>query len=97
MIKLALNSMQYQLLIEAINTNITRSTYDNIYEFKIKTMKIFKKLSDNKIKLDGIIYKPYNIGNIPPSFGFISNMDGDTEQTGIYQWFNYQGLTYIKA
>lgn len=60
-------------------------------------MKTFKKLHEKKIKLDGTVYKPYDLGDLPPSFGFISNMDGDTEQIGIYQWFNYQGLTYIKA
>ena len=60
-------------------------------------MKTFRQLQEKKIKLDGTIYKPYNLGNLPPSFGFISNMDGTTEQKGIYEWFNYKGLTYIKS
>jgi hypothetical protein len=35
------------------------------------------------------------IGSLPPTFGFIADEENDTD--GIYQWFNYKGLTYIKA
>ncbi len=57
-------------------------------------MKTFKKLHEKKIKLDGTVYKPYNLGNLPPSFGVIHNKEGEG---GIFEWFNYQGLTYLKA
>lgn len=57
-------------------------------------MKTFKKLHEKKINLDGIVYKPYDLGNIPPSFGVIRNKEGEG---GIFEWFNYQGLTYLKA
>ncbi len=56
-------------------------------------MKIIKKLNDKKIKLDDTVYKPYNLGNLPPTFAFKYSED----KGGIYQWFNYKGLTYIKA
>jgi hypothetical protein len=58
--------------------------------------KILKKLHEHKLKLDGVIYKPYMIGNLPPTFGFILNTNASEDQTGINQWFNYKGLTYIK-
>ena len=38
-----------------------------------------------KIKLNGITYKPYTICNLPDKFG--------TDE--ITTWFNYAGLTYI--
>ena len=37
-----------------------------------------------KIKLNGVTYKPYTICNLPDKFG-----------TEIIEWFNYKGLTYI--
>ena len=42
----------------------------------------FKK--SNKIELNGIIYKPYTICEIPNKFG-----------TEIKEWFNYKGFTYL--
>ena len=59
-------------------------------------MQSIKLLSDKTIKLNGEIYKPYNVGNLPPSFGFKSqaNSNGDIKD-GISEWFNYKGLTYI--
>jgi hypothetical protein len=53
-------------------------------------------LSDKTIKLNGIKYKPYNLGNLPPTFGFKQRVTGDGDiQEGIYQWFNYKGFTYV--
>ncbi len=60
-------------------------------------MKTFEKLYDKRLKLDGVIYKPYDIGNLPPLFGFISNDIGENGQIGISKWYNYKGLTYIKV
>ena len=43
--------------------------------------------------LNGLQYKPYTVGNLPATFGFIYNADKD--QDGIRKWFNYKGLTYV--
>lgn len=48
----------------------------------------------NNIKLGKILYKPYTVGNLPPSFAF--KWDDDNETEGIDRWFNYKGLTYIR-
>ena len=53
-----------------------------------------KFTSNKKIKLNGVKYKPYTVGNLPPSFGFKYNEEKDKD--GIYQWFNYKGLTYVE-
>lgn len=47
------------------------------------------------INLNGKKYKPYLIGDLPSTFGFI--YDEDKDQDGITEWFNYKGFTYIKA
>mgnify|MGYP007000422909 len=46
-----------------------------------------KFTTNKKIKLNGVTYKPYTVGNLPPSFGFKYNEEKDKD--GIYQWFNY--------
>ena len=43
-----------------------------------------KFLKEDKIELNGILYKPYKICELPPSFG-----------KEITSWFNYKGYTYI--
>ncbi len=53
-----------------------------------------KFLPNKKIKLNGVKYKPYTVGNLPPSFGF--KYDEEKGKDGIYQWFNYKGLTYVE-
>ena len=59
-------------------------------------MQSIKFLSDKTIKLNGIKYKPYTTGNLPPTFGFKQRVTGDGDvQEGIYQWFNYKGFTYV--
>tara|TARA_R100000664_G_C2669538_1_gene82188 strand:- start:63 stop:302 length:240 start_codon:yes stop_codon:yes gene_type:complete len=46
-------------------------------------------------------YKGYLIGDLPPRFGFKEKFDGqdddgnDKFKEGIYQWFNYKGLTWV--
>ena len=60
-------------------------------------MKAIKKLQERKIKLGETTYKPYTLGNLPPTFGFKRNTKDGEDQDGIYEWFNYKGLTYIKA
>ena len=54
-------------------------------------MNIIKFLKEDKISLNGIIYKPYTICNLPERFGLVDN-DGFSYIT---EWFNYKGLTYI--
>ena len=59
-------------------------------------MQSIKFLSDKTIKLNGIKYRPYNVGNLPPTFVFKQRLTGDGDiQEGIYQWFNYKGFTYV--
>ena len=47
-------------------------------------------------------YKGYNLGEIPPSFGFDAKLDGidengqDKFKYGINKWFNYKGLTWVR-
>ena len=52
---------------------------------KIKFLRPNMITGQQKIKLNGITYKPYTICNLPPKFG--------TDE--ITNWFNYKGLTYI--
>jgi hypothetical protein len=47
-------------------------------------MKKIKHLKKDYLQLDGIVYRPYKICDLPDKFG--------TEITG---WFNYKGYTYI--
>ena len=57
-------------------------------------MNTIKFLKENKIRLNGVNYKPYSICNIPDSFGFKYSKERDTR--GIGEWFNFRGLTYVK-
>lgn len=53
-----------------------------------------KFTTNKRIKLNGVKYKPYTVGNLPPSFGF--KYDAEKDKDGIYKWFNYKGLTYVE-
>ncbi len=55
-------------------------------------MNIIKLTSKKTLKLNNVRYKAYFVGDLPPSFGFKYN---DKKQ-GIYQWFNYKGLTWVR-
>lgn len=59
-------------------------------------MNTIKYLRENKIRLNGVKFKPYTVGNLPPSFGFkfVENSDGEDVE-GISLWFNHKGLTYV--
>jgi hypothetical protein len=52
-----------------------------------------KYLKEKKISLNGVLYTPYTVGNLPKTFAFIYNEDKD--QDGITEWFNYKGFTYV--
>ena len=58
-----------------------------------KAKKSIKFLKNNFIKLNGVLYTPYLIGDLPSKFGFKCNPDED--QDGYSEWFNLNGLTYI--
>jgi hypothetical protein len=47
-------------------------------------MNTIKHLKEDKIELNGVIYKPYKICELPSSFG-----------EDILNWINYKGYTYI--
>ena len=73
-------------------------------------MNKIKRISKDRIKLyvgqvknlslNGINYKGYMLGDLPPSYGYIRKIvqtdDGAVTDFGIKEWFNYKGLTYIK-
>ena len=59
---------------------------------EMQTIKV-NRINKN-IKLGDVSYRPYTIGELPNSFGFLSSEDG--EQEGAAKWFNYKGLTYLK-
>jgi len=52
-----------------------------------------KFLKNNFIKVNGVLYTPYFVGDLPQSFGFI--YDAENEKDGISKFFNFKGLTYI--
>jgi len=52
-----------------------------------------KFLKNNVIKLNGLLYTPYLVGELPPSFGYIYDANHDTD--GVSKFFNFKGLTYI--
>ena len=59
----------------------------------MNTIKFLKPDSTGKqkIKLNGITYKPYTVCELPANFGCIEF----NEKEGISNCFNYKGLTYI--
>ena len=66
-------------------------------------MNRIKFTSKTTLKLGNGSYKGYNLGEIPPSFGFdrkFESVDFDNNKVkfkyGINKWFNYKGLTWIK-
>ena len=57
-------------------------------------MKKIKFLKTGLIRVDGVLYTPYFVGDLPPTFGFI--FDADKEQDGISEFINHKGLTYVQ-
>ena len=55
-------------------------------------MNRIKFLKNDKIELNGIVYKPHTVCNIPQNFGCITFQE---DREGISEWFNYKGYTYI--
>ena len=54
-------------------------------------MNIIKHLKEDKVELNGIVYKPYTICNLPQIFGTVD----EAGYSLITEWFNYKGYTYI--
>ena len=57
-------------------------------------MNTIKFTSKTSLKLNGVDYKGYTVGNLPKRFAFIH--DENKDQEGITHWFNYKGLTYVE-
>ena len=72
-------------------TNQIQISVDN------NTMNTIKFNKSKTISLNGVVYKPYNISDIPPSFGYKAKESGDDVSYGISEWFNYKGQTYVRA
>jgi len=61
----------------------------------------------NVIKLDNVEYKPYDLNSLPKTFGCIEYgyrqyedgklVNAVTLDEGINEWFNFKGLTYVRA
>ena len=67
---------------------------------KIEFLKPNTVTGMQKIKLNGVTYKPYTICELPNQFGMteeITDEDGNVidRLLLIDEWFNYRGLTYI--
>ena len=60
----------------------------------MQSIKFYKKYDNHLAKLNGVEYKGYTIGDLPPSFGV--KYKDDEGKLGKYEWFNYKGLTYIE-
>ena len=58
-------------------------------------MNKIKFLSGKIIRLNGLLYKPYYIGELPPSFAYTYSDEKEAE--GISEWFNYKGFTYVAS
>ena len=55
--------------------------------------KTFKR-RETTIYLNKVKYTGFLVGCLPKRFAFIYDQENDQE--GLYSWFNYKGLTYIR-
>ena len=62
-------------------------------------MNKIKFLQKDRIELNGIVYKPYTICNLPTSFGTSEEFEDEDGKIYKYpiisEYFNYRGFTYI--
>ena len=61
-------------------------------------MNKIKFLKKERIELNKVVYRPYNVCDLPLHFGCIAmfrDENGVPTKDGINKWFNYKGLTYI--
>ena len=59
------------------------------------SMKTIKYLKDNAICLDGVLYRPYLIGDLPSNFGCTYVPNDPDFKPGIPSWFGHKGFCYI--
>ena len=52
------------------------------------------KRRETTIYLNKVKYTGFLVGSLPKRFAFIYDQENDQE--GLYSWFNYKGLTYIR-
>jgi hypothetical protein len=57
-------------------------------------MNTIKFTSKTTLLLNNKKYKSYTVGELPKKFAYLYDEYDETD--GIYQWFNYKGLTYIE-
>jgi hypothetical protein len=60
-------------------------------------MKLNYANSKKRININGTIYVPYEVCELPKNFGFHDKepVAGMREKEAITEWFNYKGLTYV--
>ena len=58
-------------------------------------MQRIKHLKNNYVQLGNLIYKPYTVCNLPPSFGEYEEDEKGNKYALIDKWFNYKGYTYL--
>ena len=60
-------------------------------------MKLNYANSKKKIILNGTVYVPYEVCELPKNFGFHDKEPAIAlrEKEAITEWFNYKGLTYV--
>jgi|TARA_R100001015_G_C4544763_1_gene107968 hypothetical protein len=67
-------------------------------------MKTFKQVNKTTIRLTNLendtveTWNGYEIGSLPPSFAFKFEITNEEDiRFGVDKWFNYKGLTYVRA
>ena len=58
-------------------------------------MQRIKHLKNDYVQLGNLIYKPYKVCNLPPSFGEYEEDEQGNKYALIDEWFNYKGYTYL--
>jgi len=61
-------------------------------------MKLTHSNSKKKIILNGTVYVPYEVCELPKNFGFHDKepVVSMRSKEAITEWFNYKGLTYVR-
>ena len=62
-------------------------------------MNVIKHLKEDKIELNGVVYKPYTICDLPNAFGMseeFERQDGTKVRYPLIpEWVKYRGYVYI--
>ena len=73
--------------------NRTRPKRIKPKEEKEINMSKIEFLKEDRIRLNGITYRPYKVCELPTSFGFI--YDEEKDMRGMSEWIKYKSLIYI--